>query len=153
MCIKKLFDYCVVNKRVNTDIYYEKQTIMLSKKIKPQNIEEYIQAVPVELHDRLFKLHECIRAAAPGSIESLKWSMPAYSYQKILVTFAVFKNHIGFYPMPSAIEAFAQDLSKYKTAKGSIQFPLDKPLPLPLIKKIVKFRVLESKEGSIKWRT
>ena len=126
---------------------------MLSKKIKPQHIEEYIRAAPAEVQDRLYQLHECIRAAAPGAIESLKWSMPAYSYQKILVTFAVFKNHIGFYPMPSAITAFTKELSKYKTAKGSIQFPLDMPLPLPLIKKIVKFRVLESKEGSIKWRT
>jgi uncharacterized protein YdhG (YjbR/CyaY superfamily) len=79
--------------------------------------------------------------------------MPAYSYQKILVTFAVFKHHIGFYPMPSAIEAFAKDLSKYNTAKGSVQFPLDKPLPLPLIRKIVKFRVKESVEGTIKWRS
>ena len=79
--------------------------------------------------------------------------MPAYSYQKILVTFAVFKNHIGFYPMPSAIETFAKDLTKYKTAQGSIQFPLEQPLPLPLIRKIVLFRVKESKDDVIKWRS
>jgi len=121
--------------------------------MKPKTIEEYIYAAPAEVQERLWKLHECIRKAAMGAAEGLKWSMPAYSYQKILVTFAVFKKHIGFYPMPSAIKAFAKDLTKYKTAAGSVQFPHDKPLPLHLIKKIVKFRVKESKEGTIKWRS
>ena len=121
--------------------------------MKPKTIEEYIYSAPAEVQEKLWKLHESIRVAAPGAIEGLKWSMPAYSYQKILVTFAVFKKHIGFYPMPSAIKAFKKDLTKYKTAGGSIQFPFDKPLPLPLIKKIVKFRVKESKDGTIKWRS
>jgi len=120
--------------------------------MKPKTIEEYIDAAPAELQQRLWKLHETIKAAAPGASEALKWSMPAYSYQKILLTFAVFKNHTGFYPMPSAVKAFKKELTKYKTAEGSIQFPHDKPLPLPLIKKIVKFRVKESGEGTIKWR-
>lgn len=120
--------------------------------MKPKTIEEYINAAPAELQERLWKLHEAIKAAAPGASEALKWSMPAYSYQKILVTFAVAKNHTGFYPMPSAVKAFKKDLVKYKTAQGSIQFPHDKPLPLSLIKKIVKFRVKESKEGTLKWR-
>ena len=123
------------------------------QKIKPTSIEEYIDAAPVDTQKKLYQLHACIRKAAPGSIEGLKWSMPAYSYQKILVSFAVFKQHIGFYPMPSAIKTFAKDLSKYKTASGSVQFPLDKPLPLSLISKIVKFRVTESEDGSIKWRS
>ena len=79
--------------------------------------------------------------------------MPAYSYQKILVTFAVFNNHIGFYPMPSAMKAFTKNLAKFKTGEGSIQFPSDKPLPLALIRKIVKFRVKESADGVIKWRS
>ena len=126
---------------------------MLSKKIKPTSIEEYIDAAPIDTQKKLHQLHACIRKAAPGAAESLKWRMPAYSYQKILVTFAVFKQHIGFYPMPSAIKVFAKDLSKYKTAAGSVQFPLDKPLPLLLISKIVKFRVKENEEGSIKWRS
>ena len=126
---------------------------MLSKKIKPTSIEEYIDAAPIDTQKKLHQLHDCIRKAAPGAAESLKWRMPAYSYQKILVTFAVFKQHIGFYPMPSAIKVFAKDLSKYKTAAGSVQFPLDKPLPLLLITKIVKFRVKENEEGSIKWRS
>ena len=121
--------------------------------MKPKTIEEYLDAAPAELQERLWKLHESIKAAAPGTTEGLKWSMPAYSYQKILVTFAVFKKHIGFYPMPSAIKAFAKELAKYKTAEGSVQFPHDQPLPLPLIRKIIKFRVKESKEGTIKWKS
>ena len=120
--------------------------------MKPKTIEEYINAASPEVRERLWKMHEAIRSAAPGASEALKWSMPAYSYQKILVTFAAFKNHIGFYPMPSAVKAFKKELANYKTAEGSIQFPLDKPLPIPLIKKIVTFRVKESKEGTIKWR-
>src|SRR5260370_35151473 len=79
--------------------------------------------------------------------------MPAFSYRRILVTFAAFQHHIGFYPTPSAVRAFANDLSKFATAKGSIQFPLEKPLPLPLIRKITAFRVRESIEADRKWRT
>ena len=121
--------------------------------MKPKTTEEYIYSAQPEVQEKLWELHKCIRTAAPGAKEELKWRMPAYSYQKILVTFAVFKKHIGFYPMPSAIKAFAKELAEYKTAEGSVQFPLDKPLPLSLIKKIVKFRVKESKEGIIKWRS
>lgn len=120
---------------------------------KPKTIEEYILSAPAEVQEKLWQLHQTIRKAAPGAEEALKWRMPAYSHQKILVTFAVFKNHIGFYPMPSAIKAFAKELSKYKTAAGSVQFPHDQKLPVALINKIVKFRVKESKEGIIKWRS
>ena len=122
-------------------------------KLKPTTIEEYINAAPAEVQEKLYQLHECISKAAPGAREELKWRMPAYSYQKILVTFAVFKYHIGFYPMPTAIQAFAKSLTKYKTAQGSIQFPLDQPLPVALIRKIVLFRVKESEDGVIKWRS
>src|SRR5215204_1686765 len=122
----------------------------LTDQMKPKTIEEYIYAAPAEVQEKLWILHESIRATAPGAKRGLKWSMPAYSYQKILVTFAVFKNHIGFYPMPSAIKAFAKELTKYKTSEGSVQFKHDEPLPLALIRKMVKFRVKESKEGTIK---
>ena len=98
-------------------------------------------------------MRSCIRKAAPGAEEGLKWGMPAFSYQRILVTFAAHKHHIGFYPTPSAVSAFAKDLSKFATARGSIQFPLDKPLPLALIRKITAFRVRESTEQDKKWRT
>ena len=126
---------------------------MAVNKLKSTSIEEYIAAAPPEVQDKLGQLHTVIRDAAPGAGESLKWGMPAYSYQKILVTYKAFKHHIGFYPMPSAVRAFEKNLVKYKTAQGSIQFPLDKPLPLPLIRKIVKFRVKEAKDGVIKWRS
>ena len=91
----------------------------MSSKTKHVNIEAYIEAAPAALKEKLRQLHACIREAAPGAKEGLKWGMPAYSYQRILVTFAVFKHHIGFYPTSSAVEAFAGILTKFKTAKGS----------------------------------
>jgi uncharacterized protein YdhG (YjbR/CyaY superfamily) len=102
--------------------------------------------------DKLLQMVGCLRKAAPGAEESLKWGMPAFSHNRILVTFAAFKNHIGFYPTPSAVMAFQKELIKFKTAKGSIQFPLDKPLPLPLIHKIARFRVMECVEEDKKWK-
>ncbi len=126
---------------------------MAPEKARPKSIAEYINAAPKEARKKLREMRICIRKAAPGSKESLKWGMPAFSYRRILVTFAAFEHHIGFYPTPSAVTAFANDLSRFATAKGSIQFPLDKPLPLPLIRKITAFRVRESVEQDKKWRT
>jgi len=126
---------------------------MAPKKARPTSITEYINGAPEQARKKLREMRACIRAAAPGAEESLKWGMPAFSYRRILVTFAAFKHHIGFYPTPSAVRAFASDLSKFATAKGSIQFPLEKPLPLPLIRKITAFRVRESLEQDRKWRT
>jgi uncharacterized protein YdhG (YjbR/CyaY superfamily) len=123
------------------------------RKEKPKNITEYIKAAPKEAREKLREMRACVRTAAPGAKESLKWGMPAFSYRRILVMFAAFKHHIGFYPTPSAVKAFASDLSKFATAKGSIQFPLEKPLPLPLIRKITAFRVRESIEEDRKWKT
>jgi len=126
---------------------------MISKKSKPKTIAEYINAAPKETREKLREMRACIREAAPGAKESLKWGMPAFSSRRILVMFAAFKHHIGFYPTPSAVKAFAKNLSQFKTAKGSIQFPLEKPLPLPLIRKITLFRVRESEEEDRKWRS
>ena len=89
-----------------------------AKKARPKNITEYINAAPKEARKKLREMRACIRAAAPGAKESLKWGMPAFSYRRILVTFAAFKHHIGFYPTPSAVKAFAKDLSKFVTANG-----------------------------------
>ena len=94
----------------------------------------------------------CVRAAAPGAAEGLKWGMPALSYQRILVTFAGFRHHLGFYPTPSAVRAFKKELAKYHTATGSVQFLLDQPLPLALIRKITAFRVRESVDEDGRWR-
>ena len=126
---------------------------MTPKKERPKSITEYINAAPKEAQKKLREMRACIRAAAPGAKEGLKWGMPAFSYRRILVTFAAFEHHIGFYPTPSAVRAFANDLSKYAKASASIRFPLEKPLPLPLIRKITAFRVRESIEEDKKWRT
>lgn len=126
---------------------------MTSKKVRPTSITEYIQAAPKEAQKNLREMRACIRKAAPGAKEGLKWGMPAFSYRRILVTFAAHKQHIGFYPTPSAVKAFAKELSKFSTARGSIQFPLEKPLPLALIRKITALRVRESVEEDRKWRT
>lgn len=126
---------------------------MTPVKTRPKSITEYIDAAPKEAQKKLREMRACIRAAAPGAKEGLKWGMPAFSYQRILVVFAGHKNHIGFYPTPSAVKAFAKELAKFETAKGSIQFPLKKPLPLGLIRKITTFCVRESMEVDRKWRT
>jgi uncharacterized protein YdhG (YjbR/CyaY superfamily) len=126
---------------------------MAPKKSRPKSITEYINAAPKDARKKLREMRACIRASAPGAKESLKWGMPAFSYERILVTFAAFKHHIGFYPTPSAVRAFENDLSKFVTADASIQFPLEEPLPLPLIRKITAFRVRESTEKDGKWRT
>jgi len=126
---------------------------MTSRKAQPKSIAEYIDAAPKEAQKKLREMLACIRKAAPGAEEGLKWGMPAFSYQRILVTFKAFKHHIGFYPTPSAVKVFAKELAKFKTASASIQFPLDKPLPLALIRKITAFRVKESLQEDAKWRT
>ena len=126
---------------------------MTPKKARPTTISEYINAAPQEAQKKLREMRACIRAAAPGAKEGFKWGMPAFSSRRILVTFAAHKHHIGFYPTPSAVKAFATDLSKFVTARGSIQFPLEKRLPLALIRKITAFRVRESIEQDKKWRT
>jgi uncharacterized protein YdhG (YjbR/CyaY superfamily) len=123
------------------------------KKGKPKTMDEYIEAAQPKIQPKLRQMRACIRSAAQGAREEVKWRMPAFVGKKILVMFAGFKNHIGFFPTPSAVKAFAKELSKYKTGKGSIQLPLDQRLPLPLIKKITAFRVKECETKDKKWRT
>ena len=120
---------------------------------KPKTVTEYINAAPKETKKKLSEMRACLRAVSPKATESLKWSTPAFSYERILFTYAGFKKHIGFYPTPNAVKAFARELKAkgLKTAKGSIQFPLDKPLPSALIKKIAKFRIKELKEKDVRW--
>jgi len=124
---------------------------MMPKKEKPKSITEYVNAAPKEAQKKLREMRACLRKAAPKAKESLKWGVPAFSYERILFTFAAFKHHIGFYPTPSAVKAFAKDLSQFNTSRSTIQFPLEKPLPLPLIRKIALFRVRESNEKDVKW--
>ena len=126
---------------------------MTARKAKPTSVREYIEAAPKEAQKKLREMRACIREAAPDATEGLKWGMPAFLYKRTLVTFAAQKNHIGFYPTPPAVKAFAKELAKFNTASGSIQFPLEKPLLLSLIRKITAFRVRERLEQDRKWRT
>ncbi len=111
---------------------------------EPQTIDEYIAGFPPDVQAILQQVRATIKEAAPGAEETIKYRMPTFLLNGNLVYFAGFKNHIGFYPIPTGIEKFQKELSKYKTAKGSVQFPLDQPMPLGLIRKIVKFRVKEN---------
>ena len=117
---------------------------MDSQKNGFNSVDEYIAAFPVDIQKILEEIRAVIKAAAPQAQEKISYQMPTFFLNGNLVHFAVFKNHIGFYPTPSGIEAFQKELSIYKGAKGSVQFPLDQPLPLKLISKIVKFRVAEN---------
>jgi len=129
-----------------------KDISMISRKAKLKTVGDYIQIAAKEARPKLREMRACIRAAAPGARENLKWGMPAFSYKRILVMFAAFKNHISLFPTGSAIKAFAKDLSKFKTGRGTVQFPLERPLPLALIRRMTKFRVRESVEKDGKWR-
>ncbi len=120
---------------------------------KPKSIEEYILAALPAVQEKLWQMHDTIQQAAPGAAESIKWNMPAYSYKKILVAFAIFKNHIGFFPMGAPLKAFENELKNYKVSKVAVQFALNEPLPVSLIKKIVAFRVKEDEAGTIQWRS
>jgi uncharacterized protein YdhG (YjbR/CyaY superfamily) len=117
---------------------------MKTNKTAPKNIDEYIAGFPRDVQVILEKIRKTIREAAPRAEETISYQMPAFKMNGFLVYFAAYKNHIGFYPMPSGIEKFKKELSVYEGAKGSVKFPIDKPMPLGLISKIVKFRVKEN---------
>ena len=106
-----------------------------------KTVDEYIKSFQPSIQNMLEKLRQTIREAVPEAIEEISYQMPAYKQNGILVYFAAHKNHIGFYPTASGIEAFKADLAPYKLSKGTVQFPFDQPLPTDLIKKIVTFRV------------
>jgi len=113
---------------------------------KPTNIDAYIARFPKDVQRILEQLRTTIRKAAPDAEEAISYQMPTFRLKGNLVHFAAYKNHIGFYPTPSGIEKFKKELSVYEGAKGSVKFPIDKPLPFDLISEIVKFRVQENLE-------
>jgi uncharacterized protein YdhG (YjbR/CyaY superfamily) len=117
---------------------------MKTKTTTPKDVDEYISGVPKEVQRLLEEVRATIKKAAPGAEEVISYQMPAFKLHGMLVYFAWYKTHIGFYPTPSGIEAFRKELSVYKSAKGSVQFPTDSPLPLNLISRIVKYRVREN---------
>jgi uncharacterized protein YdhG (YjbR/CyaY superfamily) len=119
---------------------------MRTDQTAPKNIDEYVAGFPNDIQDILQKIRMTIRKAAPDAEEAIKYQVPTFTLKGNLVHFAAFKKHIGFYPTPSGIEKFQKELSAYESAKGSVRFPLDKPIPFDLISKIVKFRVKEDLE-------
>jgi uncharacterized protein YdhG (YjbR/CyaY superfamily) len=121
-----------------------KRESMEKKENNYKTIDEYILAFPPEVQEKLKQMREVIKAAAPEAEERISYKMPAFSLKGKLVYFAAFRNHIGFYPTGSGIAKIQKELANYKSGKGSVQFPLDEQLPVELISKVVKLRVLEN---------
>ena len=119
---------------------------MESNRVGFISIDEYIATFPEEIQKKLEELRATIKASAPDAEEKISYQMPTFTLKGNLVHFAAFKKHIGFYPVPTGIEEFKNELSVYEGGKGSVKFPLDKPIPFHLISKIVKFRVKENLE-------
>jgi uncharacterized protein YdhG (YjbR/CyaY superfamily) len=117
---------------------------MKSANITPKDIDAYLLTQPAPVKSLLEAMRQTIRQAAPQAEEVISYQMPAFKFHGMLVYFAGFKNHIGFYPTTSAINKFKKELSGYAGAKGTVRFPLDEPLPLKLVERIVKFRVKEN---------
>lgn len=111
---------------------------------KPQSIDEYISWFPKNVQEKLEELRALIHEIAPLAKERISYQMPAFDQNGILVYFAAFSKHIGFYPTSSGVTAFEHELGEYKHSKGAIQFPLDRPLPMELIRRIVQFRLEEN---------
>lgn len=120
---------------------------MNSRKFK--TVDEYLSALPAKSRTMMKSLRGVIKKAAPEAEEMISYNMPAFKFNGMLVYYAAHKEHIGFYPFSSAIKAFEKDLSGYETSKGTIKFPLDQPIPVGLVNKIIKFRVKENSAKAI----
>jgi uncharacterized protein YdhG (YjbR/CyaY superfamily) len=118
------------------------------ERLEPRNIDEYIARFPTDVREALQKVRLTIRKAAPAAVEKISYRIPTFALKGNLVHFAGWKKHIGFYPSASGIEKFKRELSAYDGAKGSVRFPLDRPIPFNLITRIVKFRVAENLKKS-----
>ena len=116
---------------------------------KPIDTDAYIAGYPKETQRSLKQLRATIKKAAPQAEEIISYGMPAYKWNGMLVYFAAYEKHIGFYPGSSGIAAFKKELASYKTSKGTVQFPVEEPVPLPLIARIVKFRLKENQEKAL----
>jgi uncharacterized protein YdhG (YjbR/CyaY superfamily) len=119
---------------------------MKTGRAAPKTIAQYIAAFPPDVRRTLRRIRATIRKAAPAAEEVISYQMPTYKLHGNLVHFAAYPNHIGFYPAPRAIESFKKELAAYEGSKGTIKFPIDKPVPLGLITRIVKFRVKDNRE-------
>lgn len=123
------------------------------EKITSKTIDSYINTFPEDVQKRLQNVRDTIHKTIPEAKEEIKWSRPAFVDDRILVMFAAFKNHIGFYTTPSSLDNFEEELTDFKTGSGSVQFPYDQPLPTELITCITKYRAWESREKGIKWKS
>lgn len=117
-----------------------------TEKKSPKTIDEYIAAFPEEVQLTLQEMRATIHAAAPQAQETIKYGIPTFTLEGNLVHFGGYQKHIGFYPTPSALEHFADDLSQYEGSKGAVKFPLDQPIPYDLVRRMVAFRVQENRE-------
>lgn len=111
-----------------------------------ENVDKYIEQFPPEIRELLEQMRATVRAAAPDAEESISYAIPSYKLNGMLVHFAAFSKHVGFYPGAGAIAAFPDELAGYKTSKGTVQFPFRKPLPLELVTRIVRFRIEQNLE-------
>jgi uncharacterized protein YdhG (YjbR/CyaY superfamily) len=121
------------------------------QKLKPTNIDEYIDAAPEKARSKLRELRAILKEVAPNSKEAIKWGYPVYEERRILFSFSAHKTHINFMPTQPSIEPFLTELSDFKTGKDTIQFPYDKPLPKALIKKIASYRLRDVLDNDAKW--
>jgi uncharacterized protein YdhG (YjbR/CyaY superfamily) len=119
---------------------------MIPKSQLPKTVDEYLESLPVDVRSILTQLRKTIKSTAPKAEESISYGMPAYKYHGALVYFAAFKNHCSFFPGSSQVVKLYEELKSFKTAKGTIQFTIDKPLPVTIVKKIVKARMKENEE-------
>lgn len=115
----------------------------------PKNLDDYIASFPINVQESLQRMRAIVKEAAPDAQETLKYRIPTFVLGENLVHFAAFENHIGWYPTPSAIKTFRNELRGFKSAKGSVQFPLERPVPFGLVKKMVRFRVKEARERTM----
>jgi uncharacterized protein YdhG (YjbR/CyaY superfamily) len=120
-------------------------------KVKATSIDDYIRKAPEAARQHLVKIRGILEKVAPKAVQALKWGNPVFEENRILFAFAAFRNHMNFMPGPAAIEAFEKELSVYRTGKGTVQFPYDKPLPAPLIRKIAAWRAKDVRENDARW--
>ena len=120
-------------------------------KKRPTNAREYISAAPKEARKPLRQIHAVLKSASPKATEAIRWGYPVFMEHRILYAIGAFRTHLNFMPTPSVIKAFKTELAAYKTGKGTVQFPYDKPLPKALIRKMARARVKELREKDVKW--
>jgi uncharacterized protein YdhG (YjbR/CyaY superfamily) len=127
----------------------KEEVLRMNKRKQFETIDEYIATYPINIQTLLETLRKAIRLSAPGAEETISYQIPTFRLNGNLVHFAAYKSHIGFYPTSSAVKAFKKELSPFETSKGTVRFPLNKSIPLALVKRIVKFRVKENQQKNL----